>query len=113
MEQVRDYVGKESWADIIMNYISLTGFVLKTGFQFVKGGKLFGLAGGKFVVPAPPTGDQGFDALAMWKPDGTIQNYVYHHAQTSQYGEGGDWDPSKSKNCARCLDGYNHSCSYE
>ncbi|NJK97859.1 MAG: hypothetical protein HC905_25770 [Bacteroidales bacterium] len=69
----------------------------KPGFNFVKGGKLFGLSGGVFTVPDPPRGMNGFDALAMWKPDGTIQSYVYHHAYRSRYGEGGNWDPALSK----------------
>ena len=63
----------------------------KPGFNFVDGGKLSGLSGGNIVVPNPPNQDQGFVCVLMWRADGSIMSYVYHQAQTSQYGEGGQW----------------------
>ncbi|NJO67964.1 MAG: hypothetical protein HC830_00615 [Bacteroidetes bacterium] len=67
----------------------------KKGFKFVDGGKLLGLSGGDIVVPTPPDGSQGFVCVMMWEDIGTIQSYIYHHAQTSEYGEGGRWENSQ------------------
>jgi len=64
----------------------------KEGFNFVDGGKLPGLSGGNIVVPNPPTGEQGFVCGEMWGWDGSIRCYIYHHDQTSIYGEGGIWN---------------------
>jgi len=67
----------------------------KPGFNFVDGGKLLGLSGGNIVVPNPPDGNQGFRCVLMWQGKGTIQSYIYHQAQTAQYGEGGNWTNSQ------------------
>ena len=45
-------------------------------FEFVKGGKLPGLIGGKHPTGCKPDAD-GFSARNMWRPDGLLVQYVY------------------------------------
>ncbi len=60
--------------------------LFEDGFQFVKGGKLPGLAGGTY-----PTGgdfdDNGFSARLMWRENGTLSVYAYHHDRPEKWGE--------------------------
>jgi hypothetical protein len=58
------------------------------GFQWVKGGKLPGLAGGS----APTGGNTGWDgngfsARFMWRTNGLLVAYLYYRDQASQYGD--------------------------
>lgn len=63
------------------------------GFDFVKGGKLPGLAGGKGNTGGhKPNGKDGWSARIMWRPDGKIVQYVYYPDQPGVYGEDFDWD---------------------
>ncbi len=49
------------------------------GFDFVRGGKLPGLAGGIALhYPEVPRGDKGFAARLMWREGGAGEIYVYH-----------------------------------
>jgi len=59
------------------------------GFEWVKGGKLPGLAGGPENVSGghPATGTNGWSARLMWRADGRGEAYVYHRHQPSNYGE--------------------------
>src|ERR1019366_926325 len=49
------------------------------GIDFVKGGKLPGLAGGNGNTGGhKPNGSDGWSARVMWRADGKIVQYVYH-----------------------------------
>ena len=56
------------------------------GWEWAKGGKLPGLAGGTY-----PTGgkfdDNGFSARLMWREDGTMSVYAYHQDRRGKWGE--------------------------
>src|SRR5690606_9365761 len=60
--------------------------LFENGWQFVLGGKLPGLAGGTM-----PTGgdfdDNGFSARFMWRENGTVAVYAYHHDRPGVWGE--------------------------
>lgn len=58
-------------------------------FEFVKGGKLPGLAGGPESVTGGrrATGTNGFSARLMWRDDGRGEAYIYHVHQPGRYGE--------------------------
>lgn len=58
-------------------------------FEFVKGGKLPGLAGGPESVTGGrrATGTNGFSVRLMWRRDGRAEAYVYHVRQPDAYGE--------------------------
>jgi hypothetical protein len=63
------------------------------GFDFVKGGKLPGLAGGAANTGGnKPTGRDGWSARMMWRAGGAVVQYVYHVDQPTIYGEDFDWD---------------------
>jgi len=63
------------------------------GFDFVKGGKLPGLAGGQGNTGGhKPNGRDGWSARIMWRSDGKIVQYVYHPDQPGDYGEDFPWD---------------------
>ena len=62
------------------------------GFDFVKGGKLPGLAGGDGNTGGhKPNGKDGWSARIMWRGDGKIVQYVYHPDQPGDYGEDFEW----------------------
>lgn len=63
------------------------------GFDFVKGGKLPGLAGGKGNTGGhKANGTDGWSARVMWRSDGKIVQYVYHPDQVGDYGEDFPWN---------------------
>lgn len=63
------------------------------GFDFVKGGKLPGLAGGAGNTGGhKPNGKDGWSARVMWRADGKIVQYVYYPDQPGVYGEDFAWD---------------------
>lgn len=63
------------------------------GFDFVKGGKLPGLAGGAANTGGhKPNGADGWSARIMWRAGGKIVQYVYHPDQPGEYGEDLAWD---------------------
>lgn len=74
------------------------------GFDFVRGGKLPGLAGGAGNTGGDkPTGTDGFSARMMWRTDGSggsptnrdtanAVQYVYHPDQPTDNGEDFRWD---------------------
>lgn len=63
------------------------------GFDFVKGGKLPGLAGGAGNTGGhKPNGKDGWSARIMWRADGKIVQYVYYPDQATEYGDDFVWD---------------------
>jgi hypothetical protein len=62
-------------------------------FDFVKGGKLPGLAGGAANTGGrKPTGADGWSARMMWRAGGKVVQYVYHVDQPTRFGEDCQWD---------------------
>jgi len=62
-------------------------------FNFVKGGKIPGLVGGKANSGGhPPDGTDGWSARMMWGRDGRVVQYVYHPDQKGKYGESLHYD---------------------
>ncbi len=76
------------------------------GFDFVRGGKLPGLAGGAANTGGnTPNGSDGFTTRMHWRTDGSagsrtsparanINQYIYHPDQPTQFGEDFRWDDS-------------------
>lgn len=65
----------------------------RPGFDFVKGGKLPGLAGGVANTGGDkPTGADGWSGRMMWREGGQIVQYTYHPDQPTEYGEDMPWD---------------------
>jgi len=65
---------------------------LKPGFNFVRGGKLPGLAGGEANDGGSrPNGRDGWSVRLMWRDNGRMAAYVYHPDQPSNFGEYFDW----------------------
>ena len=61
--------------------------LFEKGFDFRRGGKLPGLAGGKANTGGDkPTGD-GWSARYMWGEGGKLDLYLYHLDQRTQYGD--------------------------
>jgi len=57
-------------------------------FEWVKGGKLPGLSGGRGATGGnPPDGKSGWSVRFMWRADGKGSAYVYHPDQSRKYGE--------------------------
>lgn len=57
-------------------------------FDFVKGGKIHGLAGGKRNSGGnKPNGLDGWSSRVIWFSQGKLGQYVYHPDQPSNYGE--------------------------
>jgi hypothetical protein len=65
--------------------------MLKPGFNFVLGGKIPGLKGGPKKSGQPPEWNEGFTGSLMWKANGLVRFYSYHHDQPSQYGQAINW----------------------
>ncbi len=64
-----------------------------SGYDFVRGGKLPGLAGGAANTGGDlPDGTDGWSARMMWRVDGAVVQYVYHPDQPESYGEDFDWE---------------------
>lgn len=64
-----------------------------TGFDFVKGGKIPGLGGGKNNTGGTkPTGTDGWSGRMMWRSGGDAVQYLYHPDQPTIYGEDLFWN---------------------
>lgn len=62
-------------------------------FEFVKGGKMPGLAGGTGNTGGDkPDGSDGWSARIMWRSGGALVQYVYHPDQPTIYGEDFQWN---------------------
>ncbi|MCF6188918.1 MAG: hypothetical protein L3J51_00400 [Cocleimonas sp.] len=69
---------------------------LPKGFDFVKGGKLPGVAGGTANTGGrKPNGKDGWSVRMMWNRHGKLIQYVYHPDQPRQFGEIMEWDMKK------------------
>lgn len=66
---------------------------IEEGFDFRKGGKLPGLCGGKAYSGGnkPASKGDGWSARIMWRPDGSIHQYMYYVEQESNYGDYWAW----------------------
>ncbi len=65
-------------------------------FDFVKGGKLPGLAGGSAPSGGnASTGTNGWSGRIMWRSDGRIVQYMYYPDMSGTYGEDFPWDIDK------------------
>ena len=63
------------------------------GFDFVRGGKLRGLAGGAGNTGGNrPNGSDGWSGRMMWRRGGDAVQYVYHPDQPGIYGEDFRWE---------------------
>lgn len=56
------------------------------GFQFVKGGKLHGLAPDNSITGGKKMAPEGWSARAMWKPKG-LSSYIYCQNKKGQWGQ--------------------------
>lgn len=63
----------------------------KPGFQWVLGGKIPGLTGGHVESGTLPEFTDGFSVRMMWKENGKLVFYVYHHDQSIVYGSSHGW----------------------
>jgi len=63
----------------------------KPGFEWVLGGKIPGMTGGTVISGTVPQHDHGFSARMMWKENGKLAFYVYHHDQSIIYGNTYYW----------------------
>lgn len=62
------------------------------GFDFVKGGKLPGIAGGTANTSGKkPNGTDGWSVRMMWGRGGKLVQYVYHPDQTRAFGDAFEW----------------------
>jgi hypothetical protein len=63
------------------------------GFDFVKGGKIPGLGGGKNNTGgAKPDGTDGWSGRMMWRSNGGAVQYLYHPDQPTIYGQDLAWN---------------------
>ena len=63
------------------------------GFDFVRGGKLPGPAGGTANTGGvPPDGSDGWSARMMWREHGCAVFYAYHPDQPGDFGEDLPWN---------------------
>ncbi|MBN2272722.1 MAG: fibronectin type III domain-containing protein [Bacteroidales bacterium] len=63
----------------------------KPGFEWVLGGKIPGISGGKIVSGSKPGVTDGFTVRMMWKDGGKLVFYVYHQDQPLDYGSTYFW----------------------
>ena len=68
-------------------------FKLSENFDYVKGGKLPGIAGGKGNAGGKiPNGKDGWSVRMMWNDEGRLVQYVYHPDQPGKYGDAMFWE---------------------
>ncbi len=60
----------------------------KDDFDFVRGGKLHGLAPARAITGGNPTTPEGYSARLMFGREGSLRTYIYHQDQTGRFGEG-------------------------
>ena len=61
--------------------------LFEKGFDFRRGGKLPGLAGGKANTGGDKTTGDGWSARYMWDNKGSLSLYLYHLDQKTDYGD--------------------------
>ena len=64
----------------------------KPGFNWVHGGKIPGVTGGRVYSGNEIKYTDGFSVRAMWKGYGTLVYYIYHQDQDNIYGSSYDWE---------------------
>lgn len=71
---------------------------LEEGFDFRRGGKLPGLCGGKAYSGGnkPASKGDGWSARIMWRPNGSIHQYMYYVEQEGKYGDYWAWQDELS-----------------
>ena len=88
--------GAQWWVTLPKGYDELyCAYWIKfgAGFDFVKGGKIPGLLGGKGNTGgSKPNGKDGWSARMMWRKGGDAVQYLYHPDQPSTWGEDLAWD---------------------
>ncbi len=71
-------------------------FKLDKDFDFIKGGKLPGISGGKANAGGRvPSGKDGWSVRMMWNDEGRLVQYVYHPDQPGKYGDVMFFDDNK------------------
>lgn len=67
---------------------------LHSQFEFVKGGKMHGLAGGNGTTGCKPIDPKGWSVRMMWSSDGAPFLYIYHQDRVSNCGDSyrSPWD---------------------
>ena len=65
-------------------------FMMKPGFEFVKGGKLPGLGGGNATTGCDPIDPGGWSMRYMWRRNGKAVVYAYHLDRMNECGD--DWE---------------------
>lgn len=85
IKQPLDVSAEEMWVAYDIQF--------EPGFEFVKGGKLPGLCGGKCYTGGnrPSVGD-GWSARIMWRTEGAVVQYLYFVDQGSTYGDDAKWN---------------------
>lgn len=63
-------------------------FLLHEDFEFVRGGKMNGLAGGNATTGCKPVDPEGWSARMTWGTNGIPQIYVYHQDRRGACGDG-------------------------
>ncbi len=82
---------EESYEELYCSYL----IKFSQNFDFVRGGKLPGLAGGKANAGGErPNGNDGWSARIMWREEGRLVQYVYHPDQEEIYGDNFYWTSS-------------------
>ncbi|ACY14264.1 polysaccharide lyase [Haliangium ochraceum] len=60
---------------------------LHSAFEFVRGGKMHGLAGGTGTTGCKPIDPNGWSVRMMWRPGGVPVLYIYHQDRDSSCGD--------------------------
>ena len=88
--------------------------MFENGFDFVRGGKLPGLYGGKGNTGGnKPTGTDGFSARMMWREDGRVVQYLYYPDQPGRYGHQIPWMDASTKKQIRFIPGKWHTVVHQ
>ena len=62
-------------------------FKLHSQFEFVKGGKMHGLAGGSATTGCKDVDPKGWSVRMMWRREGEVEAYVYHQNRENRCGD--------------------------
>ena len=81
-------------------------------FDFVKGGKLPGMAGGTANTGGSvPNGEDGFSVRMMFWEDGKLSFYIYHPEQKGTFGDRLFWK-NKHGDTVKCVSGEWHTITH-
>lgn len=62
-------------------------FKLHSQFEFVKGGKMHGLAGGSATTGCKDIDPNGWSVRMMWRREGEVEAYIYHQDRKNRCGD--------------------------